>query len=143
MVDFLKDELEDYGICITKHPRFDRDVLRNEGFARSISKHQEPRRFGGHSAANFWESYSCGKPDYRRHENALQNFQASSQWGKATKSASSYLYWIFDQVERGQMLIPACVQGKIRKKFKIPDDNFYNFCTKFKCPNGRHCRLAA
>lgn len=145
VVDFLNEELDDSDVCVTKHSRFELDVLKNEAYARAMSKHQVARRYDGNYYGNFYERYSC-KPNQRLAEQAKADFEHADRYGKFSKSITSYLFWIFDKLGRdaGQMVIPACVHRKILERYPISGYRFSPFYASYDCGIGdrRHCNLS-
>lgn len=142
VVAFLDDELEEENVCVTKHPRFQFDVLKNEGYARSVSKHREAKRRQGGGCGDFWENYTCGKADQKLADRVKLKFLTASDSEKMWKSCTSYLCWIFDDLEGERMVIPACVKSKIYEKFNVSRSYIRSFRMKTVCPTGHHCRLA-
>ncbi|CAL8109536.1 unnamed protein product [Orchesella dallaii] len=144
--DFLKEELEDKNVCITKHPRFDSDVLKNEGFARSISKHKLPANSWNKS---YWQDHDDRYTSRRTRvgcaARATTAFERSNMVDKTWKSFSSYKYWIFDKLndnDSRQMVIPACVKAKIYDTFRT-SSQFIPYRARMICPHAQHCRPAS
>lgn len=136
---FIEEEIDDE--CVTKHPRFNEDVLKNHGYARAISKHCNMGLYQGGGPNLFEYSYSRNAERERKKNRALAEFKTSSFESKYWQCLRSFKYWIFD-CERDQMVIPACVHHKILDTYFIPEERFIKFSAKSKCPTGRHCRLA-
>ncbi|ODN02228.1 hypothetical protein Ocin01_04460 [Orchesella cincta] len=144
--DFLNEELEDKNVCITNHPRFEADVLKNEGYARSISKHKEPYSYWQRS---YWQEHddrhSSRRVGVLSATTATEGFKRAPKVEKTWKSFSSYKYWIFDKLgvsDSRQMVIPACVKAKVFDKFGT-QSNFVPFHPPTVCPCKKHCGPAS
>jgi len=141
----VKEELEGKNVCITNHPRFDQDVLKNEGYARAISKHREPLKFWQKS---YWQEHddrhSSRRENVQLATRATKSFKYASKEVKTWKSFSSFKHWIFDKLSNNdsrQLVIPACVKAKVYAKFGTLSE-FHSFRSRLVCPIGVHCRPA-
>jgi hypothetical protein len=126
---FMKEEMS-VVTCITKHPRFESDVLDYKGFLRSMKS-----RLNG---PNKDSNQDQVQQDYRL-------FKAGTDQERIFKCSGAFVRWIFDRIGwTDRVPIPACVMDRIRKTHapKAGPAYFQPFRASKPCNFGVHCRKA-